>query len=250
MYQATWSHCVSVQYVERLSCQNLILATLEQSVDEFRVPFYLSNAPEIDYFTGRESIMTSMKQTLLSVFKAQQRKIVVLHGLGGMGKTQSAIHFAWQHQQDFTAVLWLNAKDEDSLRQSFQEVATRLPKGAVPQTILEDTQSTAGLQKLVETVKEWLAQPTNKQWLLIFDNHDNPNIQENKDKLAYDIQTYLPKASHGSVILTTRWASLKIGTMLEITKLSNSLDSLHILVRTSGRNDLGEGRLRQLLFRV
>ncbi|KAI9888711.1 MAG: hypothetical protein M1814_006522 [Vezdaea aestivalis] len=196
---------------------------LQQSVDEFRVPFYLSNAPEIDYFTGRESIMTSMKQTLLSVFKAQ-RKIVVLHGLGGMGKTQSAIHFAWQHQQDFTAVLWLNAKDEDSLRQSFQE----------------KTQSTAGLQKLVETVKEWLAQPTNKQWLLIFENHDNPNIQENKDKLAYDIQTYLPKASHGSVILTTRWASLKIGKMLEITKLLDNQDSLHILLRTSGRDDLGE----------
>ena len=51
------------------------------------------------------------------------RSSVVLHGLGGIGKTQLAIEYIRQQKEKYTAILWLNANDEDSLRLSFRGIA-------------------------------------------------------------------------------------------------------------------------------
>ncbi|KAI9888213.1 MAG: hypothetical protein M1814_001086, partial [Vezdaea aestivalis] len=209
---------------------------LQQSVNIFQIPFYL-DAPEIDYFAGRESLLLSMGQNLFSHSKLQ-RKVVVLHGLGGMGKTQSAFRYAVQHQLDYTAILWFNAKTEDTLKQSFQKNAERLPKGAISQTLRDKLQDTSSLQELIRTVKHWLAAPQNNNWLIIFDNHDNPKIPQNKDQSAYDIRPYFPEAYHGSIILTTRWANLKIGKSIQVNKLEESEHALSILIGTSGRSDI------------
>jgi hypothetical protein len=166
---------------------------------------------------------------------------VVLHGLGGIGKTQIAIRFAEQYCQDYTAVLWFNGKDEDTLRQSFVDNADRLPEGAVPQELLDGQTDLSSLKKLVLSVKRWLAQPRNDRWLLIFDNVDNPKIPQNQDKTSYDIRPYFPEAPHGSIIVTTRWSTLKIGRLLEIPKILDRQQSLSILAETSSRVDLREG---------
>jgi len=46
------------------------------------------------------------------------RRAVVLHGLGGFGKTQLAIAYAEPHRDNYSAVFLLNIKDEDSPKQS------------------------------------------------------------------------------------------------------------------------------------
>ncbi|KAI9889078.1 MAG: hypothetical protein M1814_005801 [Vezdaea aestivalis] len=214
------------------------VASSEPLSNDFRIPFYLLDAPEIDYFTGRESLLLSIGQILLPSSKLQ-RKVVVLHGLGGMGKTQSAFRYAIQHQQDYTAVLWFNAKTEDTLKQSFQKNTKRLPEGAISQALQDKLQDTSSLQESIQAVKHWLAAPQNNNWLIIFDNHDNPKIPQNKDQSAYDIRPYFPEAYHGSIILTTRWANLKIGKSIQVNKLEESEHALSILIGTSGRSDIG-----------
>jgi hypothetical protein len=209
------------------------------SIGEFQVEFYLPNIPEIDYFTGRESTMMDVEKALFPI--GPQRKVVVLHGLGGIGKTQMAIHFAKKYRDEYSAVLWFDAKNQDTLRQSFQSNARRLPDEAVPRSLLDDTSATSVLQKLVEAVKHWLTRQQNRKWLLIFDNHDNPKIPQNKDKSSYNILPYFPEADWGSIIITTRWRLFKIGRSVGVDKLPENTDSLQILVKTSGRLDLGEG---------
>ena len=54
------------------------------------------------------------------------RRTVVLHGLGGIGKTQLTIAYAKRHRHNYSAIFWLNIKDEDSLRQSFAKVAKQI----------------------------------------------------------------------------------------------------------------------------
>jgi ATP/maltotriose-dependent transcriptional regulator MalT len=54
------------------------------------------------------------------------RYIIVLHGLGGIGKTQLTIAYAKRHKDSYLAVFWLNIKDEDSLKQSFAKVAKQI----------------------------------------------------------------------------------------------------------------------------
>jgi hypothetical protein len=214
------------------------------SIPDFSVSSHLSDAPKIDYFVGREAIISLIKKQFQS-FTCPQRKIVVLHGLGGIGKTQTAIHFAYQHRQDYTAVLWFNAKDEDTLRQSFVRNANRLPKGAIPRKLLDNSKDLSGLQNLVQAVKQWFDQPRNDRWLLIFDNVDNPKISQNRDNSSYDVLPYFPEAAQGSIMVTTRWSSLDIGKFVELKKLEDTTDeqpSLSILVQTSRRDDLEHGR--------
>ena len=54
------------------------------------------------------------------------RCTVVLHGLGGIGKTQLTVAYAKRHKDNYSAIFWLNIKDKDSLKQSFTRVAQRI----------------------------------------------------------------------------------------------------------------------------
>lgn len=203
--------------------------------EQFRLVFSLAAAPEIDYFVGRASNLSSIESVLLPL-TAVERKVVVLHGLGGIGKSQLAIEFAKKHRSDYTAVLWLNAKTEETLKQSFAANARRLPKSYFNQEILYGPQNEEVLGVILRETKAWLDLPGNHQWLLIYDNVDNPKIPDNKRQNAYDIRPYFPEAHQGSILVTTRWKTLRIGRLLEVAKLSKDEESISLLEQTSGRN--------------
>jgi len=77
-------------------------------------------------FVARENELAEMRRSLHG---HKSRSAVVLHGLGGIGKTQLAIEFTTRHKEKYTAIFWLNANDEDSLKLSFRNIA---------QCVLED----------------------------------------------------------------------------------------------------------------
>ena len=201
--------------------------------------FSLAAAPEIDYFVGRDSSLASIESVLLP-FTAAERKVVVLHGLGGIGKSQLAIEFAKKHRDDYSAILWLNAKTEDTLKQSFATNARRLPKEHLNQELLNGSQNEEALNAILREMKTWLGLRGNDKWLLIYDNVDNPKIPDNLSEHAYDIRSYFPDAHHGSILVTTRWGTLRIGHPIEVAKLSRDEESISLLVRMS-RRAIGEG---------
>ncbi len=203
--------------------------------EQFRLVFSLAAAPEIDYFVGRASNLASIQSVLLP-FAVVERKVVVLHGLGGIGKSQLAIEFAKKHRDDYTAVLWLNAKTEDTLKQSFAANARRLPQDCFSEGLLDGPQNEEALSTILRETKTWLSLPGNDRWLIIFDNVDNPKIPDNKSDNACDIRSYFPEAHQGSILVTTRWKTLRIGHLLEVAKLSTVKDSLSLLEQTSNRN--------------
>jgi hypothetical protein len=51
------------------------------------------------------------------------RSCVALYGLGGIGKTQLTIEYIRRYKEKYTAIFWLNANDQDSLKLSFRDVA-------------------------------------------------------------------------------------------------------------------------------
>lgn len=58
---------------------------------------------------------------------SDRRKICVVHGLGGIGKTQLAIEYARLHKASYTSFFWLDGKTEESLIQSLLLITSRLP---------------------------------------------------------------------------------------------------------------------------
>jgi hypothetical protein len=160
---------------------------------------------------------------------------IVLHGLGGIGKTQLTVAYAKRHKDSYSAIFWLNIKDEDSLKQSFAKVAKQ---------ILREHPSASGLSSvdikgdLDEVIKSWLSLPNNTRWLMIYDNYDNPKLPGNTDPAAVNIYKFLPESYQGSVIITTRSSQIKIGHPIRIGKLKNVGDSLEILSNISRREGL------------
>ena len=218
----------------------LILREFQCAHEQFQLPFSLAAAPEIHYFVGRVSDLSSIESALLPI--TAERKFTVLHGLGGIGKSQLAIEYAKKHRYDYTAVFWLNAKTEDTLKRSLAAGATRLPKKYFNQDLLYGSQNQEALSVILHEMKAWFDLPGNHRWLLIFDNVDNPKIPDNKDSDAYDIRSYFPETHQGSILVTTRWKTLSIGHLLEVVKLSTADDSVSLLEQISGRA-IGEGEV-------
>ena len=65
---------------------------------------------------GREEELIRMKEAFQD--HGSQREVVLLCGLGGIGKTQLAVAFLKRHRDIYSAVFWLNGKNEDTLKQS------------------------------------------------------------------------------------------------------------------------------------
>lgn len=108
----------------------------------------------------------------------RNRTCVVLHGLGGIGKTQLANEYIRRHEEKYTAILWLNANDQDSLKLSFRGIAQQV-LNYHPSTSLLAGVDLDDLDQTVDKVKDWLDLPKNSYWLMIYDNYDKPkNIQE------------------------------------------------------------------------
>jgi len=207
--------------------------------EDFSIPFSLSGVPEIEQFVGRKEELSTVKDSFQG--DGSQRKIVLLHGLGGIGKTQLAVTFVKEHRDTYSAILWLNGKNEDTLKQSFAGIAKRLHNEYPSSTLLRTTTKEKNLDRVVAVIKEWLSLRENTRWMLVFDNIDNPKLSGIEDPQAYDIRLYFPEAHQGSILITTRSSRLKIGKVVSVKKLLDIQESIAILVSTSGRVILDRG---------
>src|SRR5437762_7097032 len=191
----------------------------------YRTTFSLQGVPVSDNFVDRPSDTAKLERCLLPRSNSAQkrRRIFVLHGLGGIGKTQLTINFTRRHQATYSSVFWLDGRSEDRLRQSLAGCAKRIPEGQIPERsrniILNNEDD---LNIVVADVMGWLARPDNVNWLLIFDNVDLDD-ERDRDIGGYDVRQYLP-GDHGSVLITTRLARLvQLGDSKQLKKIDEEL---------------------------
>jgi hypothetical protein len=164
----------------------------------------------VSKFVGRPVEMAELERVLLPKRQSCRQKTLVLHGLGGIGKTQLAVEFARQHYRKFSAVFWLDGRSEDTLKRSIASSASRIPKGQISESSRKySTDGNGDSNLVVQKVMGWLSQQDNTNWLLIFDNVDKDYNSHNSDPDAYDVRRYFPSADHGSVLVTTRLAKLE-----------------------------------------
>ena len=122
---------------------------------------------------------------------------MALDGLGGMGKTQIALQFAYLIQETSPkySVFWVQASDAISFDTSYREIAQKL--GIVG---LEDDK--IDVKQLVFIALRSLTSP----WLLIVDNADDYKVLGVVDErnAARALIEYLPTRGNGAVLFTTR----------------------------------------------
>ncbi|MFL5653828.1 MAG: tetratricopeptide repeat protein, partial [Ktedonobacteraceae bacterium] len=164
------------------------------------------------FFTGREEILAHLYTVLRSSKVAGLTQVQAISGLGGIGKTQIAVEYAYRYRDHYQAIFWINASTRDALSADFVMLAALLD---LPEQLEQDQDI------VVRAVKRWLT--THTHWLLILDNTDNLEM----------IVDFLPVHGTGDVLLTTRLQALgTVAQSIEVEKMGLDEGVMFLLRRT------------------
>ncbi|KAK1778043.1 hypothetical protein QBC45DRAFT_170503 [Copromyces sp. CBS 386.78] len=165
--------------------------------------FWPGNHQRNNQFFGRQDILKMIDDVLLFDYQEGQAtepvqlRSFAICGMGGIGKTELAVEYAYSRKDKFEAIFWLSADEASILASNFAQIAKKLG--------LEDENDESDLAASREVVMDWLARPLKKvsepetpanlaTWLIIFDNVDDIHV----------ISEFWPKFGRGSVLVTSR----------------------------------------------
>lgn len=157
-------------------------------------------------FVGRTSVLDSLDRALLPPSDEKQRTSAGLRsfsicGMGGIGKTQLALEYAWTRKEKYDAVFWIQADSSVKLDETFSNIAVEL-------RLISTSDANDGVVSR-NAVLEWLRKPTKidvsdvddsllpadlANWLIIFDNVNDPIV----------LRDYTPIDGIGAILLTSR----------------------------------------------
>jgi tetratricopeptide (TPR) repeat protein len=173
-------------------------------------PIWGNVPPRNPNFTGRVDLLSALGDRL----KAGGPTAVLpsaLHGMGGIGKTQTAVEYVYQHLNDYDLIWWIEAATATQIRGSLTELAKALglPGAAEANTAVPAVREALRLGK-----------PYGK-WLLVFDAADGPEI----------VRPFFPTNGAGDILITSRnpdWAS--VARPLEVATFERA-ESIELLKR-------------------
>ncbi|KAK1047673.1 hypothetical protein LTR74_017696 [Friedmanniomyces endolithicus] len=151
---------------------------------DFTVPFSDTGIRGVEKFVGRKDELDNIHAAFVGDGK---RRTVILDGLGGIGKTQLAVAYAKRYKDKYTAVFWLNVRDEASVKQSFAIVAKRILRYHPSASHVSAVDLSGNLDDILNAVLAWLGESDNTRWLAIYDNYDNPRVRSDHRPDAVDI---------------------------------------------------------------
>ena len=147
--------------------------------------------PRNPRFTGRERELADLRARLVGDGRAVALP-QALHGLGGVGKTQLAVQYAYRHAGDYDLVWWVPAEDPVVALGALAGLAVRVGVGVAGQ-------AEHSAHAVVGLLREGVRFP---RWLVILDNAGRPE----------DLFGLLSVAGGGGhVLVTTRdpgWSRL------------------------------------------
>ncbi|HLZ61583.1 MAG TPA: FxSxx-COOH system tetratricopeptide repeat protein [Ktedonosporobacter sp.] len=168
----------------------------------------LHHLPESNpYFTGREEILNDLQ----THFTDGKQRVQAISGLGGIGKTQIAIEYAYRFREHYHDILWAQADSREVLVSSYLVLAQHL-------RLRERAEKDQF--KVLEAVKRWLRE--HKRWLLILDNIEDLAL----------VREFVPAIRQGAVLLTTqREKTIPVARPLVLEMLSQEEGRLFLLKR-------------------
>ena len=166
-------------------------------------------------FTGRKEYLEDIRQALTSGNPAALTQTQAISGLGGVGKTQIALEYAYRYMAHYDVVWWVGAETETlSANYAAFARAKDLPE--------KDAQER---EVVIDAVRRWFGQ--NKGWLLIFDNAKGPE----------DIRPYLPKVATGHMLITSRHQSWRgVANPIAVKQWPRE-ESIAFLCKRTGQDD-------------
>ncbi|MFF2205725.1 tetratricopeptide repeat protein, partial [Streptomyces sp. NPDC058145] len=162
-------------------------------------------------FVGREQELTDLRGMLTGEGSAAvvQSRVRAIHGLGGVGKSTLALHYADRYRSAYTLVWWITAESPEAIVTCLAGLAMALcPQWA----------QGAGPDERAAWAITWLQ--AHPDWLLIFDNVEEPA----------HLRPYLGTLAGGHHLATSRkatgWHALALTMALGLLSLEEAADLL------------------------
>ncbi|KAJ7793145.1 P-loop containing nucleoside triphosphate hydrolase protein [Mycena olivaceomarginata] len=137
--------------------------------------------PPSRIFQGRRDILDKMHHFFTS--NAGIQHIYVLHGLGGIGKTQIGLKFIQESSSHFSNIFFIDTTTIATIETGLRNIAVIKDFGNSPQD---------GVLWLTSNIEGWL---------LFFDNADDPSLNLNR---------FIFQCNHGNIIITSRNPGLRV----------------------------------------
>jgi tetratricopeptide (TPR) repeat protein len=195
-------------------------------------PLIWGNVPQRNKnFIGRQDLLGELERRAGSLEGPPATAIVpqALYGLGGVGKTQLAIEYAYRYAYKYHVVWWVPADQIAVIRSTLATLAPRLGLTDIPPGRVEDS-----VAAVLDALRQ--GKPFDR-WLLIFDNADQPEI----------IRQFMPHGP-GHVIVTSRnrgWDRFVEALEVDVFARQESLSYLQRRVKGIAQPD-AEGLAEEL----
>ena len=163
------------------------------------------------FFTGREELLSHLHEMLHTEKQTVAVTQRALCGLGGVGKTQIVLEYAYRYQQEYRAIFWIKADTRENLLADFLALANLLH---LPEQAAQDSTIT------IAAVKRWFH--LQERWLLILDNADDlPLVRE-----------FMPSGQQGHTLLTTRAQALGgLAYSIQVEEMNQDVGARFLLRR-------------------
>ncbi|KFZ20076.1 hypothetical protein V501_00302 [Pseudogymnoascus sp. VKM F-4519 (FW-2642)] len=216
----------------------------------FIVPF-----SQDEHFVGREDILDQLDLGGQQEAPKKHRRQALV-GLGGVGKSQIAIEYAYRarkHRPQIS-VFWIHASTKTRFEQAYQEIAERLELPG-----RDDPKA-----NVLRLVYNWLSDEANGQWHMVLDNVDDGSVFfENNDvvrgvsphdqatNLQPPLETFLPQSRNGSILITSRNSTAAnnlvdtFGKFIPVEPMEEK-DSVELLKTKIPADNVSEADLKEL----
>jgi tetratricopeptide (TPR) repeat protein len=166
-------------------------------------------------FVGREELLEQLRVRLLE--PSDQATAVLpeaLHGMGGVGKSQTVVEYIYRHASEYEIVWWIPAEHPTTVRSSFVDLAKRLG--------IKASSAETAVPAVLEALRSGVQ---GRRWILVFDNAEHPDV----------VRNFLPTGM-GHVVVTSRnaeWAG--VARTVEVDLFTRD-ESIELLRRRGGGN--------------
>ncbi|KAJ7698311.1 P-loop containing nucleoside triphosphate hydrolase protein [Mycena rosella] len=144
-----------------------------------------------------------------------KQHIFLLHGLGGSGKTQTALKFIQESSSRFSDIFLVDTSTLETIDIGLKNIA-----------------ATRNLGSTADDALQWLSSHPS-EWMLLFENADDPSI---------DLHRFFPPCTHGNILITSRNPGLRVyaGSHSLVSDMEE-LDAMELLLK-SASEDITAGR--------
>ena len=182
----------SSQYIFLREAMLFGILVADVLIDRVSMPYYSIPFLRNRRFIGRNTKLEVLEEKLLISEGCQKLALV---GLGGVGKTQVALEFAYRVRESWPeySIFWVPALSAETFELAYREIAR-----------LCSVSTNAEGEDPKELVQRHLSTELAGKWLIIVDNADDQEVLFGPPDKPGGITDYLPEKENGLVLFTTR----------------------------------------------